>query len=105
MVISGEVRSSGEVLNIVNIYVPNDAMERRGLWHTLLCIKGVIPGLWVFAGDFNEVRAPTERRNSEFFASHANAFNQFIEEADLVEYQMGGGMFTYVSDHGDKLVS
>ncbi|XP_076916421.1 uncharacterized protein LOC143576132 [Bidens hawaiensis] len=45
---------------------------------------------------------PSERRNSEFVASNAAAFNRFIEVADLVEYQMGGGSFTYVSDHGGK---
>ncbi|XP_076932415.1 uncharacterized protein LOC143597936 [Bidens hawaiensis] len=62
--------------------------------------------LWGFfriiAGDLNEVREPSDRRNSEFIASNAAAFNKFIEEADLVEYQMGGGQFTYISDRGDK---
>ncbi|XP_076925889.1 uncharacterized protein LOC143588869 [Bidens hawaiensis] len=58
--------------------------------------------MWIIAGDFNEVKDPAERRNSEFVASNAEVFNKFIEEVDLFEYQMGGGLFTYVSDHGDK---
>ncbi|XP_021974391.1 uncharacterized protein LOC110869446 [Helianthus annuus] len=54
-------------------------------------------------GDFNEVRDESERRNSEFNASNAEAFNHFILVAGLQEYNMVGGKFTYISDRGDKL--
>ncbi|KAI3683245.1 hypothetical protein L1987_83746 [Smallanthus sonchifolius] len=54
-------------------------------------------------GDFNDVRSPDERFNSEFVASYADCFNDFIEAADLLEYHMGGYKFTYMSDKGDKL--
>ncbi|XP_076960186.1 uncharacterized protein LOC143636489 [Bidens hawaiensis] len=102
LVVSREIRALGELLNVINVYAPNDALERRALWNTFLNIFGVLPVLWVIAGDFNDVREPSKRRNSEFVTANAAAFNKFIEEADLVEYQMGGGQFTYVSDHRDK---
>uniref|UniRef100_A0A251U4I0 Putative RNA-directed DNA polymerase, eukaryota, Reverse transcriptase zinc-binding domain protein n=1 Tax=Helianthus annuus TaxID=4232 RepID=A0A251U4I0_HELAN len=54
-------------------------------------------------GDFNEVRSPVERFNSEFVASHAEAFNDFILSAALHELVMGGAKFTYMNDRGDKL--
>ncbi|XP_022027924.1 uncharacterized protein LOC110929112 isoform X1 [Helianthus annuus] len=54
-------------------------------------------------GDFNDVRVESERMNSEFVAANAEAFNQFILSAGLLEYNMGGGKFTYISDRGDKL--
>ncbi|XP_035843885.1 uncharacterized protein LOC118490383 [Helianthus annuus] len=54
-------------------------------------------------GDFNEVSNESERLNSEFIASNAESFNQFILSAGLIEYNMGGGNFTYISDRGDKL--
>ncbi|XP_076957750.1 uncharacterized protein LOC143633313 [Bidens hawaiensis] len=56
----------------------------------------------VLTGDFNEVQDASERLNSEFLASSAEVFNAFISEAELCEYQMGGGNFTYVSDRADK---
>ncbi|MFS8000275.1 putative Endonuclease/exonuclease/phosphatase superfamily [Helianthus anomalus] len=62
-----------------------------------------VQGLWVLMGDFNDVRDVSERMNSEFVASNAEAFNQFILSAGLVEYNMGGGNFTYISDNGRKL--
>ncbi|XP_076904566.1 uncharacterized protein LOC143560047 [Bidens hawaiensis] len=58
--------------------------------------------LCVFVGDFNEVRDASERLNSDFVASNAEVFNRFINYAELCEYQMGGGSFTYVSEKGDK---
>ncbi|XP_035830800.1 uncharacterized protein LOC118480187 [Helianthus annuus] len=54
-------------------------------------------------GDFNDVRDVSERMNSEFVVANAEAFNQFILSAGLVEYNMGGGNFMYISDNGKKL--
>ncbi|XP_022003661.1 uncharacterized protein LOC110901120 [Helianthus annuus] len=54
-------------------------------------------------GDFNDVRDESERMNSEFVEANARAFNDFILSAGLVEYNMGGGNFTYISDNGKKL--
>ncbi|XP_022026965.1 uncharacterized protein LOC110928010 [Helianthus annuus] len=103
LVLSGSLIQLGVRINLVNIYASNDASVRRSLWDRLLGIKNSIQGLWVFMGDFNEVRDESERFNSEFFASNAESFNQFILSAGLIEYQMGGGRFTYISDRGDKL--
>ncbi|XP_021990645.1 uncharacterized protein LOC110887046 [Helianthus annuus] len=60
-------------------------------------------GMWVFLGDFNDVRRPEKRLNSEFVSLNAHYFNNFIEEADFQEYQMGGRQYTYRSDNGKKL--
>lgn len=102
LIITGNIKATGERVNIFNIYAPNDPGERRFLWNELLEKRWLCSGLCVMVGDFNEVRDATERLNSEFVSSHADAFNRFINEADLGEYHMGGGLFTYVSDHGDK---
>ncbi|XP_021986017.1 uncharacterized protein LOC110882253 [Helianthus annuus] len=93
---------SGELINVVNVYAQNDAVERRGLWVDLLEVKMSMDGLWLFLGDFNDVWVPEERINSEFIALNANFFNQFIADAELLKYQMGGRKFTYHSDNGIK---
>ncbi|KAJ0535080.1 putative RNA-directed DNA polymerase [Helianthus annuus] len=87
----------------MNVYAPNDAVSRRALWLEILDVRNSAQGLWVMMGDFNEVRDENERMNSEFIDSNAAAFNQFILSAGLVEYNMGGGNFTYMSDNGKKL--
>ncbi|XP_021986439.1 uncharacterized protein LOC110882821 [Helianthus annuus] len=103
IVMSGFLVQIGCSINIVNIYAPNDAVSRRGVWSELLNIRNSLQGLWLLMGDFNEVRNSEERMNSEFIEANAEAFNQFILSAGLVEYNMGGGNFTYMSDNGKKL--
>ncbi|XP_021995662.1 uncharacterized protein LOC110892828 [Helianthus annuus] len=103
LVISGQLRMTGEVLNIASIYAPNDPVARRHVWAELLQLRNSLPGMWILLGDFNDVRGPEERCNSEFVSLNASFFNQFIENADLLEYQMGGRQFTYRSDNGAKL--
>ncbi|KAJ0471319.1 putative RNA-directed DNA polymerase [Helianthus annuus] len=87
----------------MNIYAPNEAAGRRTLWSELLGVKNSLQGLWVMMGDFNEVRDASERLNSEFVEANAEVFNQFILSAGMVEYNMGGGNYTYISDNGKKL--
>ncbi|KAD3069288.1 hypothetical protein E3N88_37168 [Mikania micrantha] len=103
LIINGISCSSGLALNVVNVYAPNDPIARRMVWNDLLQIRSSYLGLWIFMGDFNEVRSQDERLNTEFNALNAFLFNNFIESAGLHEYQMGGHRFTYMNDTGDKL--
>ncbi|KAJ0477029.1 putative RNA-directed DNA polymerase [Helianthus annuus] len=103
IVVSGNMVRSGCRVNLINVYAPNDAANRRAVWSEILGIRNSLQGLWILMGDFNEVRNANERMNSEFSESSAEAFNQFILSAGLVEYNMGGGSFTYISDNGRKL--
>lgn len=59
--------------------------------------------LWILLGDFNEVRVPEERLNSVFDQNASFVFNNFIRSAGLVEYNMGGSAYTYMSNDGIKL--
>ncbi|MFS7997684.1 putative RNA-directed DNA polymerase [Helianthus anomalus] len=101
--VCGELIPSGKKLNVVNIYAPNDASARRALWSVLVNLRNSRQGLWVFMGDFNDVRQADERLNSEFVVANAEAFNDFILSAALQEYDMGGAKYTYISDRGDKI--
>ncbi|XP_021998207.1 uncharacterized protein LOC110895235 [Helianthus annuus] len=79
-------------------------MRRRALWGDLKAVKeSTGEGIWIMGGDFNEVRSEHERMNSRFDNQGAVLFNNFIAEAGLVEYQMGGYKFTYMSDDGSNL--
>lgn len=103
LIIHGMVRATGELINIANIHAPNDPGCRRRLWAELIQIKESYSGMWMFLGDFNDVRFPEERRNSEFVPINAWHFNSFIRVAELNEFHMGGHQFTYISDSGEKL--
>lgn len=103
LIILGVMVATGDPINIANIHAPNDPGSRRRLWADLIQIKEAYAGMWVMLGDFNDVRCPEERRNSEFVPLNAWHFNSFIQIADLYEYNMGGHKFTYMSDSGLKL--
>ncbi|KAI3815121.1 hypothetical protein L1987_14777 [Smallanthus sonchifolius] len=103
LIISGELVGMDKKGNFANIYAPNDPASRRTLWEDLLVLRNSLPGLWVFLGDFNEVRDASERVSSEFVAFNADWFNKFIEDAEVTEYNMGRHQFTYMSDNGKKL--
>ncbi|XP_022008143.1 uncharacterized protein LOC110907471 [Helianthus annuus] len=100
LVVRGKLKPTGEIINVVNVYAYNAPGARRVLWAELTHLRRSVQGMWVFGGDFNDVREPAERWNSEFVALNAAYFNEFIEEAELVEYHMGGRKFTFHADNG-----
>lgn len=89
LVVTGILTHHNLVVNIANIHAPNDAVRRREFWVQLLQFRQQLSGLWVMLGDFNEVRTADERINSEFLPQNAAAFNEFIRDAELFEYNMG----------------
>jgi hypothetical protein len=62
----------------------------------------LVTGMWVFMGDFNEVRSIDERMNCNINQVASDNFNEFIEEANLNEYHMGGFRYTFVSKNMEK---
>ncbi|KAD6795328.1 hypothetical protein E3N88_06224 [Mikania micrantha] len=102
LLISGKITGYQEMFNIVNVYGPQILSDKKDLWVELEKLKNEGSGLWVFAGDFNEVRNSSERLNSDFSPQGANLFNQFIFNAQLMEYNMGGHPFTYMRGFGSS---
>ncbi|KAD3640618.1 hypothetical protein E3N88_29841 [Mikania micrantha] len=100
MIISGSMRNIEDQVNIVNIYASNDPVRRRNLLQKILLHKNSLHGFWILMGDFNEVGKEEKRLNSDFNATNARIFNDFIRDMEVHEYQLGGGKFTYMSSNG-----
>ncbi|XP_022024753.1 uncharacterized protein LOC110925093 [Helianthus annuus] len=88
--IRGLIKGSNELLNIINVYAPQSGAAKNALWDELLAVMEGVSGKWVLLGDFNAVRDPSERRNSRFKVGCASRFNEFINQANLLEYEMKG---------------
>ena len=56
-----------------------------------------------FFGDFNVVREASERFGSSFCSTSTQYFNEFIEDAGLIDVPMVGKRFTRVDAIGAKL--
>ncbi|KAL4555405.1 hypothetical protein LXL04_038023 [Taraxacum kok-saghyz] len=97
----GTWKDNNQPMGIVNVYAPQDDQGKQDLWNY---ITGVIDNdrtrMWIICGDFNEVRCSEERRGSTFHARGAQAFNNFIENLGLIDLNLGGRSFTYVSPNG-----
>ncbi|MFS7973280.1 putative RNA-directed DNA polymerase [Helianthus anomalus] len=102
---SGIIQGIQEIVNILNVYAPNDPAMRRNFWSEIISLKCQRPGVWVALGDFNDVRWPEERVNSRFDLASASCFNEFIDQCGFLEYRMTGGSFTYISDNEDIKLS
>ncbi|KAJ9565840.1 hypothetical protein OSB04_001806 [Centaurea solstitialis] len=102
LAVIGKWEKKDGLIGCVNVYGPNDLRERAILWSKLdqLCAKEEVS--WVFFGDFNEVRNPQERLNSEASKKGMNDFNDFIRRNNLEDFSLGGNKFTRISDDGRK---
>ncbi|KAD4889133.1 hypothetical protein E3N88_21206 [Mikania micrantha] len=102
LLISGILLGFNVTMNVVNVYGPHSLNEKKELWAELEKLRHERDGVWVFVGDFNEVRYPSERLNSEFYPQGANLFNQFIFNAQLMEFNMSGHPFTFMRGLGSS---
>ncbi|XP_021990938.1 uncharacterized protein LOC110887669 [Helianthus annuus] len=98
-VVSGHVKSDGSKLTVVNVYCPQRLQDKRRVWELMKSVKSDGDGLWIVAGDFNSVRDCAERRNSNFDLADSNAFNEFVEDAELYEFGLKGRKFTYLANN------
>ncbi|XP_022040374.1 uncharacterized protein LOC110942919 [Helianthus annuus] len=103
LVIKGFVIGSGDPINLVNIYAPQNSAAKLQLWNEISSFIDPDVGKWVLAGDFNVVRSSDERKHSKFKPVCAENFNNFIFNNGLLEYPMQGRKFTCVRDNGKKL--
>nr|XP_043616235.1 uncharacterized protein LOC122588172 [Erigeron canadensis] len=98
LLIKGKFKGRGDVVNVINVYAPQRLRDKKSLWEKLLELRNADGDLWLFMGDFNAVRIPEDRLGSIFNPVCARAFNNFICEANLHEYEMKGGRFTFFKE-------
>ncbi|XP_035838318.1 uncharacterized protein LOC118485908 [Helianthus annuus] len=86
----GFLKGDGSEVNVLNVYGPQNVVEKWILWGKIGELISRFQGLWVVAGDFNSVRVRvvTDMRNSMFNSLAANDFNSFINDVILHEYAL-----------------
>ena len=100
----GISKTSKQPWGFINVYAPQSAAEKQILWAKLHDIISQDPNReWVVVGDFNEVRFKEERKGSHFSSSVARIFNDFIQNSELIDLDIGGRKFTRMSPDGTKL--
>ncbi|GJV07951.1 RNA-directed DNA polymerase, eukaryota [Tanacetum coccineum] len=92
--VKGEWRGKVEDIFLVCIYGPHVTRQKVSLWDRLAGLMSRWRGAWCLFGDLNVVRKNEDRLNSQVNIKEMTDFNDFINEARLVEIPMGGRKFT-----------
>ncbi|GJS75871.1 putative RNA-directed DNA polymerase [Tanacetum coccineum] len=92
---------SGDIY-LVCVYGPHVGRQKTSLWDKLTGLMERMNEPWCIFGDLNVVRRCEDRLNSQVNIKEMHEFNDFINNARLVEIPMGGRKFTRVSDDGCK---
>ncbi|GJQ94394.1 RNA-directed DNA polymerase, eukaryota [Tanacetum coccineum] len=103
LAIFGTWTPTASKLLVISVYAPQDMSEKRDLWVYLSSMINRWDGETVVMGDFNEVRTEHERCGSLFNSLGANAFNNFISSAGLIDIPLGGYSFTWTHKSASKM--
>ncbi|KAH7861840.1 hypothetical protein Vadar_031605 [Vaccinium darrowii] len=68
---------------IVNIYAPNNYVERRAIWGELVSLKERFQVPWCLGGDFNEIKGIGERLGCTRSDRGMREFQNFISEMEI----------------------
>nr|GEW64246.1 RNA-directed DNA polymerase, eukaryota [Tanacetum cinerariifolium] len=90
-------------LLIISVYAPQKLTEKRELWDYIRLLIDRWEGEYVILGYFNEVRLESKRLGSLFNVQGANAFNNFISMASLIDLSLEGYAFTWAHKSANKM--
>lgn len=103
LIIKGRFLNSGVDFAIANVYAPCDSGGRACLWERIVTqIENDVGRAWCVVGDFNAIRSESERKSRVIGGSSADfsVFNNFIENAVLVDLPLCGRSFTWYRGDG-----
>ncbi|GJV57301.1 RNA-directed DNA polymerase, eukaryota [Tanacetum coccineum] len=103
LAIMGTWTPTSTKLLVISVYAPKVLSEKRELWGYLCSLIDRWDGETVVLGDFNEVQIEQERFSSTFNIQGANAFNNFISLAGLVDLPLGGYSYTWAHKSASKM--
>jgi exonuclease III len=87
--------TSNCALNITNVYAPPSHPDKAAFLDELhsLNLPSDVP--WMLIGDFNMIRFPHEKNNSNFHSGEAEDFNDFINDSCLIDLPLLDRAFTW----------
>lgn len=80
---------------LANIYAPCSRSNRRILWNSLKDLINRKKGCWLIGGDFNTVKCREKKVGRHIDSGSMADFSAFINEAQLIDLQMGGRKYTW----------
>lgn len=89
--------ASALIVSLTNVYAPSDHARSADLVADLSTVAATIIGPWLVLGDFNLIRFPHEKNNSNFNAPRAALFNGLINSLSWFELPLSNRLFTWTN--------
>jgi hypothetical protein len=90
---------------ITNVYGPCNATQKPIFLAELASLAANTTGPWLVLGDFNLLRAPSDRSNGNFDAREADIFNSWINDAGLLEIPLIDRLFTWSNNQPHPILA
>lgn len=90
---------------VVNVYAPNEVVNRRVLWDELLSLKRNSSFPWCMGGDFNEIKSINERKGCNRMERGMRDFVDFCNSMELIDIPMVGRKFTWTNYQDQAILS
>ncbi|TVU02265.1 hypothetical protein EJB05_52261, partial [Eragrostis curvula] len=87
--------SSDLHLTVTNVYAPADHRDSQTFLDDLVELASHVSGPWLHAGDFNLLRDTADKNNERFDFALAAAFNDAINQLNLIELPLLDRLFTW----------
>jgi hypothetical protein len=91
--------------SLTNIYAPSDHSLTAAFMAEILLLAEVITGPWLVVGDFNLIRYPHEKNNSNFDRSLATTFNSMIHELAWGELPLTDRLYTWTNRQASPVLA
>ncbi|XP_058211519.1 uncharacterized protein LOC131323689 [Rhododendron vialii] len=90
---------------ILNVYAPNNYIERRDVWNEIKARKIRFNMPWVLGGDFNEIKSTGERSGCSRVDRGIRDFQEFINCMEVIDLPMVGRKFTWSNVQEENIQS
>ena len=87
--------SSELSFSLTNVYAPADHAFTDAFLHELRDLSSNVTGAWLLIGDFNLLRATSDKNNTLFSQTLADSFNACINSLALLELPLLDRLFTW----------
>jgi hypothetical protein len=86
------------------VYGPVDNSVKEQFWQELRDIKSISYEAWLICGDFNAIRFRNEKSGSSFNVRASSTFNKFLDDFNLIEYELFSRKFTWSNGRHSALL-
>lgn len=86
------------------VYGPVLRRHKHAFWEELTLLGANSQPLWIVCGDFNSIRTPQEKYDSNFDIGISRFFNDFVQDHLLIEHKLFSRKFTWTNGRQSALL-